>query len=478
MQQPSFTLGVEEEYQIVDPETRALRAHIGRMLADEAFDALGLKPELHQSMVELATPVCQTPAEIRRELLRMRSTMNQLLAKDGLAIASAGSHPFSHWWEQEITPLERYVGVKQDMGDLAHRLLIFGMHIHVGIEDRELAIDLVNCVRYFLPHLLCLSTSSPFWIGRNTGLKSYRSSVFRGFPRTGIPTRLSGWSEFEQYVETLTETGSIPNGSKIWWDVRPHYTYPTIEFRICDACTRVDEAVCIAAIVQALAYKLWKLRRDNLAWREYSSRLIEENKWRAMRFGLSGKLIDFGRRQEQPAPVLIRELVEWFIADVVDELGTRREVEYVYRILDEGSSADRQLATFERTGSLEAVVDQLIAETAEGIDEAPVTASAVARPEESSPSPHVGLPPLVRTDLRSPSALDDGASGRGVPLAVEAGTLTAAANSAGAPAGAGNGGNGGGKGHGTSGDAVRRSQNPNTSVAPSPRPPAQDDMRP
>jgi carboxylate-amine ligase len=472
MQQPSFTLGVEEEYQIVDPETRALRAHISRMLADEAFDALGLKPELHQSMVELATPVCQTPAEIRRELLRMRGTMNQLLAKDGLAIASAGSHPFSHWWEQEITPLERYVGVKQDMGDLAHRLLIFGMHIHVGIEDRELAIDLVNCVRYFLPHLLCLSTSSPFWIGRNTGLKSYRSSVFRGFPRTGIPTRLSGWSEFEQYVETLTDTGSIPNGSKIWWDVRPHYTYPTIEFRICDACTRVDEAVCIAAIVQALAYKLWKLRRDNLMWREYSSRLIEENKWRAMRFGLSGKLIDFGRRQEQPAPVLIRELVEWFIGDVVDELGTRREVEYVYRILDEGSSADRQLATFERTGSLEAVVDQLIAETAEqGLADQPVTAAAVARPEGSGVSPHVGLPPLIRSDGGT-QGLDDAASGRGVPLAVEAGTLAAAANSAAANA------HGGGNGHGASGDGVRRSQGPNSSVAPSPRPPAQDDVRP
>jgi carboxylate-amine ligase len=322
--------------------------------------------------------------------------------------------------------------VKQDMGDLAHRLLIFGMHIHVGIEDRELAIDLVNCVRYFLPHLLCLSTSSPFWIGRNTGLKSYRSSVFRGFPRTGIPTRLSGWSEFEQYVETLTDTGCIPNGSKIWWDVRPHFTYPTIEFRICDACTRVDEATCIAAIVQALAYKLWKLRRDNLAWREYSSRLIEENKWRAMRFGLSGKLIDFGRRTEQPAPVLIRELVEWFLGDAIDELGTRKEVEYVYRILEEGSSADRQLRTFEQTGSLEAVVDQLIAETAEG-----VTDAASDRPVQTDSS---------AVGLAANAGGPDGARGRPVPLEVEKATLAAAAAAASAATGTrseGNGGHGG-----------------------------------
>jgi carboxylate-amine ligase len=341
------------------------------------------------------------------------------------------------------------------MGDLAHRLLIFGMHVHVGIEDRELAIDLVNCVRYFLPHLLCLSTSSPFWIGRNTGLKSYRSSVFRGFPRTGIPTRLTGWSEFEQYVETLTDTGCIPNGSKIWWDVRPHFTYPTIEFRICDACTRVDEATCIAAIVQALAYKLWKLRRDNLAWREYSSRLIEENKWRAMRFGLSGKLIDFGRRAEQPAPVLIRELVEWFLGDVVDELGTRKEVEYVYRILEEGSSADRQLRTFEQTGSLEAVVDQLIAETAEGVDEAAVTDAAVDRPtpaEQAGGTVSQGIAPARI------------GHGRAVPLAVEAATVSAAAAAAG-HAGSPSDGNGR---HQPNGSPVAPAARPDPELRPQP----------
>jgi carboxylate-amine ligase len=455
MQQPSFTLGVEEEYQIVDPRSRALRSYITQLLAEELGDELALKPELHQSMVEVGTPVCQTPADVRRELIRLRGTVMGLLQRDGLTIVSAGSHPFSHWWEQEITPLERYIGVKADMGDLAHRLLIFGMHVHVGVEDHEMAIDVVNCARYFLPHLLALSTSSPFWIGRNTGLKSYRSTIFRSFPRTGIPTRMSGWSEYEGYLETLTEVGSIPNGSKIWWDVRPHYKFPTVEFRVCDACTRVDEAVCIAAIVQALVYKLWKLRRDNLSWRDYSSRLIEENKWRAMRFGLQGNLIDFGRRTQKPAKELVRELIDWFLVDAIDELGSRREVEYVYRMLDEGSSADRQLATFERTGSLEAVVDQLVAETAEQ-----VTPIAATRPVEAGVA-HVRhtVGDAISIELPRPDAggspagshaEDSDARGRAVPLAVESATLAAAAARP-ADARSGNGGSHGGSNGGANG---------------------------
>jgi len=367
MKPPSLTLGVEEEYQIVDPKTRKLQSYIGRIMEQALPGDEEMKPELHQSIVEVGTRPCATPAELRNELVRLRGTVMGLVAEGGLTIASAGSHPFSTWWEQDITPLERYEGVRRDMGDLAQRLLIFGMHVHVGIEDREFAIDALNVSRYFLPHLLALTTSSPFWIGRDTGLKSYRSTVFRSFPRTGIPTRMHGWAEYQEYIDTLTAVGSIPDGSKIWWDVRPHFKYPTLEFRLCDACTRVDEAVCVAAIVQALVFKLWKMRRDNVMWRDYSSRLIDENKWRAMRFGLSGKLIDFGRQVEKPAPELIREFIDWFLGDVVDELGTRREVEYAYRILDEGSSADRQLAVYERTGSLEAVVDQIVAETAEGV---------------------------------------------------------------------------------------------------------------
>jgi carboxylate-amine ligase len=254
------------------------------------------------------------------------------------------------------------------MQQLAQQLLIFGTHVHIGIEDKDFLIDACNVSRYFLPHILCLSTSSPFWINRLTGLKSYRSAVFRAFPRTGVPRHIPSWSDYENYLKVLVATGCIPNGSKIWWDVRPHHTFPTLEFRICDVCTRVEEAVCIAAILQALVYKLWKMRRDNTTFRVYSSELIDENKWRAVRYGLDGKLIDFGKQVELPAGTLIQELIEWFIGDVLDELGTRKEVEYAYTILKEGSSADRQIKAYHAAGGdTKAVVDQLIKETEEGV---------------------------------------------------------------------------------------------------------------
>jgi carboxylate-amine ligase len=259
------------------------------------------------------------------------------------------------------------MGVKQDLADLAQRLLIFGTHVHVGVEDKDFLIDAMNVARYFIPHVLCLSTSSPFWMGRTTGLKSYRSIIFRNFPRTGIPPALRDWTDYEQLLDTMVRTGCVPNGSKIWWDVRPNHSYPTIEFRGCDVCTRVDEAISLAAILQAIIAKLWKLRRDNLTFRVYPGTLIDENKWRAVRYGLDGKLIDLGKQRELPARDLILELLEWFIDDVVDELGSRKEVEYAIRIMKEGTSADRQLATYQRTGDFKAVVDQLIAETEEGV---------------------------------------------------------------------------------------------------------------
>lgn len=364
---PSLTIGIEEEYQIVDPVTRELRSYITEILTEDSVLLGEVKPELHQSMVEVGTQVCRTPAEARQELVRLRRLVTDLAARKGLAIVAAGSHPFSAWQTQEITPLERYIGVKEDLQDLAQGLLIFGTHVHIGIEDRDFLIDALNVSRYFLPHVLALSTSSPFWLGRQTGLKSYRSVVFRNFPRTGIPPYLHSWGEFESLVETLTATGSIPNASKIWWDVRPNWSYPTIEFRVCDVNTRVEEAVCIAAIFQAIIAKLWKLRRDNMTFRVYPYTLIEENKWRAVRYGLDGKLVDFGRCQELPARELIRELITWFLDDVLDELGTRKEVEYAFRILDEGTSADRQLAVWKQTGNLNDVVDLLIRETAEGV---------------------------------------------------------------------------------------------------------------
>jgi glutamate---cysteine ligase / carboxylate-amine ligase len=368
MKPPSLTIGVEEEYQIIDPQTRELRSYITEIL-DEGKLILReqVKAELHQSMVEVGTEICKTPTEARAELVKLRRTIIELAAKRGLGIAAAGSHPFSSWTTQEITPFERYLGVKKDMADLAQQLLIFGTHVHIGIEDREFLIDAMNVARYFTPHVLCLSTSSPFWIGRNTGLKSYRSIIFRGFPRSGVPPVFQSWGDLTYLVETMVRTNCIPDGTKLWWDVRPNWKYPTLEFRICDVCTRVDEAVCIAAIFQALIAKLWKLRRDNLTFRVYPTALIEENKWRAVRFGLDGKLVDLGKQAELPARDLVRELVEWFLSDVLDELGTRKEVEYAFEILRQGSSADRQLAVFERTGDLKAVVDHLVQETREGV---------------------------------------------------------------------------------------------------------------
>lgn len=311
MQAPSLTIGIEEEYQIVDPQTRELRSYItqileeGRLILREQ-----VKPELHQSIVEVGTEVCKTPAEARAELVKLRKAIMGLAGKNGLKIAAAGTHPFSSWHTQEITPMERYMGVRKDMGELAQRLLIFGTHVHIGIEDREFLIDAMNVSRYLLPHLLCLSTSSPFWMARNTGLKSYRSVIFRNFPRTGIPPTFTSWAELQNLVDTMVRTNCIPDGSKLWWDARPNWKYPTLEFRLCDVCTRVDEAVCIAAIFQAIVAKLWKLRRDNITFRVYPTALIEENKWRAVRYGLDGKLVDLGKQQELPARDLIRELLE------------------------------------------------------------------------------------------------------------------------------------------------------------------------
>jgi carboxylate-amine ligase len=370
MDPPSLTIGVEEEYQIIDPETRELRSYITQLLdAGRVVLREQAKAELHQSVVEIGTTVCQSTAELRSELARLRREVIGLAAKNGLQIAAAGTHPFSSWLTQEITPLERYAGVKEDMQSLADQLLIFGTHVHIGIEDREFLIDAMNVARYMLPHVLCLSTSSPFWMGRDTGLKSYRSIVFRNFPRTGIPRVFQSWADFSYHVDTLVRAKSIPDGTKIWWDVRPNWNYPTLEFRICDVCTTIDEAICVAAILQAIVAKLWKLRRDNMTFRVYPAELIEENKWRAVRYGLDGKLIDFGKQEDLPARDLIRELIEWFIGDIVDELGSRKEVEYAYTIMETGSSADRQLATYRRTGDLRDVVDQLVRETGRGVVE-------------------------------------------------------------------------------------------------------------
>jgi carboxylate-amine ligase len=362
-----FTIGIEEEFQIVDPETRELRSHITEMI-DEGRMILGeqVKPEMHQSMIEVGTGICNNIQEARADLVKLRRTVAALAESKGLRIAAASTHPFSSWKDQKITPDQHYEALLSEMQMLAQSLLIFGMHVHIGIEDREAQIHLMNAARYFLPHVLALSTSSPFWMGTKTGLKSYRCELFKKFPRTDIPDYFSSYSDYESYVNLLLKTGCIDKPKKIWWDVRPHPHFPTLEYRICDIPSRVDEVIALAALFQAITAKLYKLYRMNMGFRLYRRALIQENKWRAVRWGLEGKLIDFGKQKEVPVRDLIYELLE-FVDDVVDELGSRKELEYIHTILKEGTSADRQLRKFEEAGNLNAVVDQLISETMEGI---------------------------------------------------------------------------------------------------------------
>ncbi len=366
---PSLTLGIEEEYQIVDPETREMRSFITQFLDNDRVVMIEreLKPELHQSMVELGTPPCHTVSQLHEELAKQRNFIIGLAEKKELAVVAAATHPFSRWLDQPVTPLPRYQGVLEEMQLLAQRLLIFGMHVHVGIEDRAFAVDAMNVVRYMLPHILALSTSSPFWLGRKTGLKSYRSVVFEDFPRSGIPDICRTVADYDNLVDTMARVGVIPDASKIWWDVRPHHKYPTLEFRICDICTRVDEAIAIAAVFQAIVLWLWKLRRKNLTFRVYRRDLIEENRWRASRYGLDGKMIDFGKSQEVPTRALVRELLE-MIGEEIDELDTREAIKPIERMLENGTSADRQLRVYAATGDLKAVVDHLITETKEGVN--------------------------------------------------------------------------------------------------------------
>ena len=363
-----FTLGVEEEFQIVDPQSWELRSHVTELLASSAM-VLGdqIKRELHQSIVEVGTKICNDVAELRGEIFRIRRDLSQSAERVGLAVAAAGTHPFSDWKEQVLSPGKRYESIVEELQQLARSLLIFGMHIHVAMPDRQAMIDLMNAVRYFLPHLLALSTSSPFWLGRDTGLKSYRTTVFRRFPRTGVPDHFGSWSEYENYVKLLVDLHCIDDARKIWWDVRPHPTFGTLEFRMCDVPTNPHAAVMLAALAQAIVVKLYKLYTRNLGFRLYRRTLIEENKWRAARWGIDGKLIDFGKRVEVPMRDLALELLE-FVDDVVDELGSRREVEYVHVVLRDGTSADRQLDVFRRTEDLKAVVRHVVEETKTGID--------------------------------------------------------------------------------------------------------------
>jgi glutamate---cysteine ligase / carboxylate-amine ligase len=363
-----YTLGIEEEFAIVDPKSRELRSHIqeilegGKVLLKEQ-----IKPEMHQSVVELGTEICDDIKCAREHVVDLRSKLANLAGKAGLKIASVGTHPFSHWRDQLITEGERYQQILKDMQSLARANLIFGLHVHVGIPNREAAIHVMNQARYFLPHIYALSVNSPFWVGQDTGLKGYRLKVFERFPRTGIPDAFESLSEYEDYCKLLVKTGCIDNPKKIWWDIRLHPVFDTLEVRVCDAQSRVDDTLAIAALIQAIISKLFRLLRQNTTFRVYRRRLLDENRWRATRYGLDGKLIDFGCEAEVETRNLIVELLE-FVSSEVDELESKREMAHIERICDEGTGADRQLAAFARTNDMKAVVDQVVAETYEGLN--------------------------------------------------------------------------------------------------------------
>lgn len=381
-----LTLGIEEEYQIIHPETRDLHSYVQELLEQGKliFPEEELKPEFMQSQIEVGSQVCRNVKELREEVIRLRRMVGTLAEKKGMKIAAASTHPFASWLEQDVNAGERYREVLDKMRGVAERLLTFGMHIHVGFgdapENRDRMIEIMNQLRYFLPHILALTTSSSFWQGRNTGLKSYRSVVFEMLPRTGIPPHFESYSEYQTLVETLGQVGSAvdangnPDATKIWWDMRPHPKFGTLEIRVSDICTSIDDAVAIAALIQALTAKLLKLRQNNMSWRTYRQHHIQENKWRAMRYGIHGKLIDFGIREEVPMNFLVLEMLE-LVDDVVDKLGSRQEIEHIKTILERGTSADRQVQAYTEAlangkserEALIAIVDFLTEETMRGV---------------------------------------------------------------------------------------------------------------
>jgi len=362
-----FTLGIEEEFQTIDPITRNLRSHMSKIVEGGKITLKErVKAEMHQAVVEVGTNICHDIHEAREEVTYLRKMVLDLAKDQNLQVAAAGTHPFADWVDQLITDDPRYDEIIDEMRDVARGNLIFGLHVHVGIKNRNEGIQIMNAVRYFLPHIYALSTNSPFWCGRNTGSKSYRSKVFDKFPRTGIPDFFSSIAEYDEYIGLLIKTKCIDNGKKIWWDIRIHPFFNTIEFRICDVPMRLDETICLAAIMQALVAKITKLHAQNLNFRPYRRVLINENKWRAARYGIHSKLIDFGKQEEIEYKILAFELLD-FIDDVVDDLGSRREVEYLQKILEMGTGADRQLAIFEKTNDLKSVVDYIVEETRIGI---------------------------------------------------------------------------------------------------------------
>lgn len=385
--EPGFSVGVEEEYLLVDLETRDLAVDppAELMAACEAALPKRVAPEFLRCQIEIGTPVCDTIDDARQCLADMRGTIAEISAAYGLAPIAASTHPFARWTEQRHTDRERYNVLAQDMKVVIRRMLICGMHVHVGVDDEALRLDLFNQMGYFLPHLLALSTSSPFWQGEETGLKSYRLSVFNEMPRTGLPENFASPGEFDRTVDVLVQAGVIEDATKVWWDLRPSVRFPTIEMRVTDICTRLDDAISIAAMYRCLCRMLWRLRRDNQRWRSYSNFLINENRWLAQKHGTTGDLIDFGRGACLPFRELFEEIVE-LIREDADHFGCLAAVEHARAIISDGTSADRQLKIYHDAmgrgetahDALVAVVDHLIEETMTGCHATPGTARHAA----------------------------------------------------------------------------------------------------
>ncbi|MEY2647457.1 MAG: hypothetical protein RL282_170 [Bacteroidota bacterium] len=350
-----FTVGIEEEYMVIDPKTKELVSHEQKIVAEgQKIISEKVKAEMHQAVVEVGTDICSDIEEARHDIANLRKTIHDIAGSLGFSVGAAGTHPFSTWRQQLITDHVRYQEIVNEMQDAARSNLIFGLHVHVGMPAKEMAIHIANSARYFLPHVFALSTNSPFWEGRNTGFKSYRTKVFDKFPRTGIPDYFDSYSAYENYVNLLIKTNCIDNAKKIWWDLRVHPFYGTVEFRVCDVPLTVDESIAYAALFQCICAKLFKLRAANLNFMIYPRALVNENKWRASRYGIDDKLIDFGKEQEVNTRALILELLD-FIDDVADELGCRDALKIVNKILEKGTGADRQLAHYEQNKNLVSV---------------------------------------------------------------------------------------------------------------------------
>ena len=359
----NLNIGVEEEYQLIDPKTGELTSYVTELLKEGSLVSENdVKPELLQSQIEIGSNVCDTVEDLEKDLSRLRLLIKKYANKKGLDFMAAGTHPFSHWKNQVVTDKTRYRGFMDSTQYVGKRMLIFGMHVHIGIKDEDLRIDVMNQMRYFIPHIMALSSSSPFWQGTETGFKSFRSIIFEDLPRTGVPEVFRSYQEYDRYIKTLIKSNSVEDPSKIWWDMRPHSSYPTLEFRMCDCCTSLKDAVSIAALVQALVAKVITLRKSNQQWRHYRGSLIHENKWRSAQKGVRANLIDLGAEKEVPFNDLISEMLE-FTEDVVNDLGTRKYIDNILEISKSGSSADKQIEVFQKSGNIKDVVDFLISET-------------------------------------------------------------------------------------------------------------------